>query len=142
MSAAIDLLPDGSLRPGPRDPDPGPLPPGFMADGERAGLLQVVGTTLCTYSELVRILGGWPAMTSEEDVALLVAAEAVSNGWMLDKPGLIYRKWPGQTTAGRVIDVAAPSSPHRTVLLDRANALRAAGWRWAPPPAEEYGGSP
>ena len=71
-------------------------------------------------------------MTSEEDVALLVAAEAVSNGWMLDKPGLIYRKWLDQTTAGRVIDAATPSSPHRIVLLDRADALRAADWRWSP----------
>ena len=92
VSPEIDLLPDGSLRAGPRDPDPGPLPPGCLAEGERSGMLQVLGNTMCAiYTELVRALGGWQALPSE-DVALLLAAEAVADGWMLSMPGLLYRR--------------------------------------------------
>lgn len=131
VSPALDLLSDGSLRPGPRDPDPGPLPPGFLAEGERAGLLQVLGVTMCAYTQLVRALGGWPALPSE-DVALLLAAEGVSNGWMLAEPSLIYRRWEGSNTAHINKWEASAGSPQRTVLLDRANALQAAGWRWTP----------
>lgn len=133
VSPALDLLPDGSLRPGPRDPAPGPVPPGLFANGEQAGVLQVVGGTLCTYTELVRALGGWLALPAEEDVALLLAAEAVAPGMMLSEPGLYYRRWEGSSTAG--IDKTAPaaSTPLREVLLARVEALRAAGWTWTPP---------
>src|SRR5579875_1888078 len=131
VSPALDLLEDGSVRRGPRDPAPGPLPSGFLADGERAGLLQVLGNTMCAYTELVRALGGWPALPSE-DVGLLLAAEAVSDGWMIAEPGLLYRRWPGSNTAHINKWSASAGSPHRTVILDRVDAIRAAGWRWAP----------
>lgn len=136
VSPALDLLPDGTLRPGPRDPDAGLLPPGFLADGERDGLLQVVGTTMCTYTQLVRALGGWQALPAEEDVALLLAAEAVSTGWMLDSPGLLYRRWGGNST--EEVDKRLPSAatPRRQVLLERADALRELGWRWTPSPTQ------
>jgi hypothetical protein len=132
VSPAVDLLPDGTLRPGPRDPDPGPMPPSFLADGERRGFLQVLGTTLCTYAELVRALGGWPALTQAEDAGLLLAAEAVSSGWMLDKPGLLYRRWDGQTTAGRDPADKAKDSPQRDAIQAQIDALGATGWRWTP----------
>lgn len=61
-------------------------------------MLQVLGSTLCTYTELVRAVGGWPALPAE-DVGLLLAAEAVAHGWMLPEPGLRYRRWPGSSTA-------------------------------------------
>lgn len=132
VSPALDLLPDGTLRAGPRDPDAGPLPPGYLAEGEQAGLLQVVGTTMCTYTQLVRALGAWQALPREEDVALLLAAEAVADGWMLAEVGLHYRRWPGNTTEEVDKRLASAGSPQRDVLLGRADALRTAGWRWSP----------
>lgn len=129
VSPAVDLLPDGTLRAGPRDPDPGPLPDRMLIDGEQAGLLPILGITLCAYTDLVRLLGGWPALRSE-DVGLLLAAEAVAPGWMLDRPGLIYRRWEGNAAGHVDKRLASPALPHRTVALDRAEALRKAGWRY------------
>lgn len=132
VSPTVDLLPDGSLRPGPRDPDPGPLEPGFLAIGEAAGMLQVVGSTMCTYTDLVRALGGWQALPTEEDVALLLAVEAVSDGWMLDTPGLYYRRWEHNTSDEVDKRLASESHPRRQIMLDRVRALRASGWHWSP----------
>lgn len=131
VSGAVDFYPDGSMHPGPRDPAPGPLPASYFADGERNGLLQVIGTTLCTYTELVRAVGGWPAVLSE-DVALLLAVEAVSAGLMLEEPGLLYRRWHGQSSAFKDAGAKQPDSDHRTVMLGHVAALKSAGWRWQP----------
>jgi hypothetical protein len=133
VSPALDLLADGSLRPGPRDPASGPLPPRAMANGEQAALLPVVGGTLCTYSDLVRALGGWPALPSAEDVGLLLSVEAVSAGWMLDQPGLIYRKWDGSTSANLAYRHPGEEAARTQVMLDRVEALASTGWRWSPP---------
>ncbi|WP_158886132.1 glycosyltransferase [Amycolatopsis anabasis] len=132
VAPALDLFPDGRLRFGPRDPASGPLPPGRLAAGEASGLLPVVGGTLVTYTALVRALGGWPAFTRDEDVALLLAVEAVAPGWMLAEPGLLYRQWPGSTTASDPVDNRVPSapSPARQVFLERVDALAQLGWRW------------
>lgn len=134
VSPAIDLLEDGSTRRGPRDPDPGPLPPGFLAAGERAGLMPVLGVTMCAHASLVRALGGWPACTPVEDVGLLLAAEAVAPGWMHAEPGLLYRRWPKATGYGRDKWRASPATLARAVMLARAEALRDAGWRWSARP--------
>lgn len=135
VSPALDLLDDGTIRPGPRDPDPGPLPRSFLVDGARNGLLQVMATTFCGYTELVRAVGGWSPLPAGEEVALLLAAEAVSDGLMLPNPGLLYRRWSGNTTPH--VD---KSKPHfgshdavHSVPIARADALRATGWRWVPP---------
>lgn len=133
VSPAIDVRPDGSEKPGPRDPVAGPLPPRFLYEGERDGLLQVLGTTLCTYTDLVRAVGGWQALPADEDVALLLAVEAVSDGWMHSAPSLYYRRWDGQTTAQQDKTGPADHSPRRQVVLDHADAMRAAGWRWKAP---------
>ncbi|RKT84157.1 Glycosyl transferase family 2 [Saccharopolyspora antimicrobica] len=130
VSPTLDLMPDGSLVPGPRDPEPGPLPPGALYEGQAAGSLQVVGTTLCTYTALVRALGGWQALYSDEDVALLLAVEAVAPGIMLPEPGLHYRKWSGATTAQADDYQPADGAMRNAAILSRADALRESGWRW------------
>lgn len=135
VSPTLDLMPDGSLVPGPCDPDPGPLPPGLLYEGQAAGNLPVVGTTMCTYTSLVCALGGWPAIFADEDVALMLAVEAVAQGVMLAEPGLYYRKWPGATTA-QVTDYQPAEGHTRTAaILSRADALRELGWRWNGCPA-------
>ncbi|MFJ2303353.1 hypothetical protein [Streptomyces sp. NPDC087787] len=34
-----------------------------------------------------------------DDTGLLMALNAVSTGWFIEECGLLYRKWPGQSTA-------------------------------------------
>lgn len=131
VSPALDLLEDGTLKKGPRDPEPGVLPSGFLAAGETAGMLQVIGTTMCSYTELISALGGWPALPSE-DVALMLAVEAASTGMMLKDVGLHYRRWPGSTTIGWDKEKASPGTGGRTTTIQRVKNLQAAGWRWTP----------
>src|SRR5690606_37673435 len=83
VSPAVDLHPDGTETSGPCDPPAGPLAPGTAAEGYRNNQLPIVGGTVTAYTELVRLLGGWPALPASEDVALLLALEAVSRGWMV-----------------------------------------------------------
>ncbi|TDD56590.1 glycosyltransferase family protein [Saccharopolyspora elongata] len=130
VSPTLDLMPDGSLLPGPCDPEPGPLPPGVLYEGQAAGHLQVVGTTMCTYTALVRALGGWPALFADEDVALMLAVEAVAPGMMLPDPGLHYRKWPGATTAQPADYRPDEGHLRNAAILSRADALHELGWRW------------
>jgi glycosyltransferase involved in cell wall biosynthesis len=132
VSPAIDLLPDGTMRPGPNDPPPGQLPPGVLADGLRADQLQVVGTSMTVYTELLHIVGGWPALPATEDVALMLACEAVAEGWMQEKPGEIYRKHQQQSTARPEHYALEERAARIEVLLTRADALRHTGWRWTP----------
>lgn len=130
VSPTLDLLPDGSFAPGPYDPLPGPLPMGLLADGEANDHLQVVGTTTCTYTSLVHALGGWQAMPGGEDVALMLAAEAVGPGWMGAKPGLYYRKWEGSTTRDITFAQTEEARIWRRLMLTRAAALSTMGWNW------------
>jgi glycosyltransferase involved in cell wall biosynthesis len=66
------------------------------------------------YSDLVRALGGWPALPASEDVGLLLACEAISPGWMLGEPSVHHRKWSGQSTA-------EPSFQDKSELAARAS---------------------
>lgn len=134
VSPVLDLLEDGSTRPGPRDPVPGLLAPGLLEDGERAGLMPVLGVTMCAHTGLFCVLGGWPPHHAMEDAALLLAAAAVAPGWMHADPGLLYRRWPKATGYRLNKQVATPDTPDREVMLARVAALRAAGWRWRPQP--------
>lgn len=95
--------------------------------------MRVLGCTICARTDLVRLLGGWPALRpGAEDVGLLLAAEAVAPGWMHREPGVLYRRWPKATDFGLDKWTASASTPGREVNLARVNALRASGWRWEP----------
>jgi len=109
------------------------LLPGELTDGEARGLLPVVGTTLCTYTELAIALGGWQALPAIEDVALMLAVEAVAAGWMNAEPGLIYRRWPGSSSTLTAHADEYEEQQRRNVVLDRVAALRKIGWRYDPP---------
>jgi glycosyltransferase involved in cell wall biosynthesis len=100
-SRVLDLLPDGSTAGFPFDPPPGPITRGavlqhWLAHEYRA---QVHPATLCMRRNLVFLLGGWMALPTSEDTGLLLALNAISTGYFIEQPGLLYRKWPGQTTA-------------------------------------------
>ncbi|KUL51042.1 GltA [Streptomyces sp. NRRL F-4489] len=132
VAPCLDLHPDGRLVPGPNDPAPGRLPSGFLADGLRRGALPVMGTTATIYTELLVLLGGWPAIPAFEDVGPLLAAEAVADGWMQEKPGEIYRKHAAQSTGDPEYRDEDERSTRIAIVLDRADALRASGWTWRP----------
>lgn len=135
VSGTIDLLLDGTQKPGPRDPDPGLLPPDFLLEGARVGLLQVMATTFVGRTELVRALGGWQALPAGEEVGLMLAAEAVSQGLMLPKPGLLYRRWSGNSTAHVDKSQVHTGDPRvHQATVSRADAIKAAGWTWSPTP--------
>ncbi|MEU8470141.1 glycosyltransferase [Streptomyces sp. NPDC029006] len=132
VSACLDLLPDGSLRPGPHDPPAGSLAEDVMLTGYKTGHFPVVGTTLTAYTNLVRAVGGWPAVPASEDVALLLLCEAVSHGWMIDEPGAIYRKHPAQATAQIAHWDPGERAALDDLLLPRLEALRSLRWTWKP----------
>jgi glycosyltransferase involved in cell wall biosynthesis len=130
VAPALDLYPDGRIVPGPYDPLPGRLPSGFLAEGLRAGALPVMGTTATIYTELVRAHGGWPAIPAFEDVGPLLAAEAVVDGWMQEKPGEIYRKHRTQSTADPDYRDETEKAARIRLVLDRADTIRQLGWKW------------
>ncbi|MFD8325039.1 GltA [Streptomyces lydicus] len=132
VAPCLDLYPDGRLVPGPYDPEPGRLPPHFLAEGLRQGALPVMGTTATIYTELIALHGGWPAIPAFEDVGPLLAAEAVSHGWMQERPGEIYRKHPAQSTEDPEYDDEEEQATRIAIVLDRSDALRSLGWTWRP----------
>jgi hypothetical protein len=132
VSPCLDLLPNGELKAGPNDPDPGPLPDGFLLDSLIEGELPVMGTTMTAHTALVRAIGGWPAIPAFEDAATLLACEAVSSGWAQGEPGEIYRKHLSQSTASVEYHDVKERDLRVRASIERALALRETGWRWAP----------
>ncbi|MFD9793785.1 hypothetical protein ACFWXK_22890, partial [Streptomyces sp. NPDC059070] len=132
VSPCLDLLPNGTTTRGPSDPTPGRLAPHILFDGLQSGRLPIMGTTVTLYTDLVRALGGWPALPFTQDAALVLNAEAVSPGWMQEQPGELYRQHPRQATRHR-------SEEERriciTSLTQHVEALRNLNWRYTPAPA-------
>lgn len=99
-SRVLDLLPDGSRVGFEGDPAAGRLPRGsVLAHWREHHRAQVHPATLCARRELVVALGGWMALPASGDTGLLIALDAVADGWFHQEVGLLYRKWPGQITA-------------------------------------------
>ena len=99
-SRVLDLFPDGTTVGFEHDPADGPIPRGavlnhWLSHDYRA---QVHPATLCIRRELLFALGGWMALPASEDTGLLLAANAVGTGYFIAEPGLLYRKWYGQST--------------------------------------------
>ena len=92
----LDLQPDGSLVSFHADPPDGLLGPDTVDAGHRAGTLAAHGATLCIRRDLVFALGGWPTMPASEDVALMLALEAVAPSWFIGEAGY-YRQHVAQS---------------------------------------------
>lgn len=100
-SRVLDLLPDGTTAGFEGDPPPGLIERGdvhryWLAHDFRAS---VHPATLCVSTRILLMLGGWMALPASEDTGLLLALNAVSFGYFISEPGLLYRKWDGQSTA-------------------------------------------
>jgi hypothetical protein len=129
-SRVLDLLPDGStVGFALGDPPEGPLRRGslltyWLAHEHRA---PVHPATLCIRRELLVVLGGWMALPASEDTGLLLAADAVSTGHFTAEPGLLYRKWPGQSTNHAAHHDPVERNSRMRIIQARAEAL--AGWK-------------
>ncbi|SCG75953.1 Glycosyl transferase family 2 [Micromonospora echinaurantiaca] len=101
-SRVLDLLPDGSTVGFENDPPEGPLAPGLVLRHwqEHNYRLPVHPTTICIRRDLLVALGGWMSVPGSDDTGMLIAASVVSTGYFVGEVGLLYRKWPGQVTAG------------------------------------------
>ncbi|GGT46095.1 MULTISPECIES: glycosyltransferase family A protein [Streptomycetaceae] len=131
-SRVLDLLPDGRTVGFDQDPVEGPIERGevlthWQAHDFRA---QVHPATLCARRDLVLALGGWMALPASEDTGLLLALNAVSRGWFTAETGLLYRKWPGQSTNQAAHSEQEERAARMAVVEARAEALLALeSWR-------------
>jgi hypothetical protein len=131
-SAGLDLHPDGTTVPGPYDPADGPLPKDLFFTEQRENRLSVLAANLAAHTDLVRALGGWPALTGAETVGLLLALEAVTPGEFIAEPSMLYRRHSNQTTASPCYWNAEWNQARLTLALGRATVLRSLGWTWPP----------
>ncbi|MFD7706205.1 glycosyltransferase family 2 protein [Streptomyces sp. NPDC059785] len=124
-SRALDLLPDGSTVGFDQDPPEGPIERGALLHRWEAldHVPPVVPGSLCIRRELLLALGGWMALPASEDTGLLLAASAVSQGYFTAKTGLLYRKWPGQSTRQPAHADPAEREARIRIIRARAEAL-------------------
>jgi glycosyltransferase involved in cell wall biosynthesis len=123
----LDLLPDGTTVSWDQDDPPeGPLSGAFVFDfwREHDYRLPVLPATLCIRRELALALGGWMALPASEDTGLLLAASVVSAGYFISQTGILYRKWPGQSTAGAAHTDTVERPARMAVIEQRVRALR------------------
>lgn len=132
ISGALDLLPDGSLVPGPYDPPAGLLSYAYLRAQYEADRFPVVGTHLAVRAGLIRALGGWPALPALEALALVLHCAAVAPGRMIGTPGGIYRKHEAQTTAQQHYRREDEFVTMRAAIQGRLDALELTSWRWKP----------
>jgi len=76
-------------------------------------------------------LGGWMALPASSDTGLLMAADAVSDGYFSAETGLLYRKWPGQMTNQVAHTEPSERAARMRIIEERALALRSLATSWA-----------
>lgn len=128
-AAVLDLLEDGTYSTFTLgNPDPGILPQQSMYHyWVQRHRPQVHPASLCARRHLVSLLGGWMAIPSSEDTGLLLALDAISPGWYIAEPGLIYRKHPGQMTNDPSHSSGKEWEHRMSLIRERAEALHAWG---------------
>lgn len=130
VSAGLDLLPDGSLVPGPYDPPEGPLSYEELVTAYSEDVFPILAQHLTVRTPLLHAVGAWPALPAWETMATVLCCAAVSDGWMISEPGGIYRKHPGQTTSQPSYSEVADLEQLKIIVRAQADALHASGWRW------------
>ncbi|MER6615162.1 glycosyltransferase family 2 protein [Streptomyces xantholiticus] len=132
-SRVLDLLPDGSTVGFDQDPPEGMIERGAVLAHWKAHAFraQVHPATLFARRDLVLALGGWMALPASEDTGLLLALDAVSQGWFTAETGLLYRKWPGQVTSDASHTHEGERTARMAVVEARATILAGLdGWRF------------
>lgn len=125
-SRVLDLMPDGSTVGFEFDPPHGRLPKNSVLDHWRSHNYRapVHPATLCIRRPLLLALGGWMALPASEDTGLLISASVMSDGYFISEPGLLYRKWPGQSTAQDAHTAPAEHKARMKLIEERADALQ------------------
>ncbi len=121
----LDLLPDGTTVGFDSDPEEGPIERGaILRHWQRHDhVSSVVAGTLCVRRELLLELGGWMALPASEDTGLILAANAVSDGYFLATCGMYYRKWAGQVTRSAAHDDDAERLARMKLIGERAEVM-------------------
>ena len=124
LARSLNYMPDGRTTRFPSNPSPGPIQHDVIFPyWERHHEPPVHPASLCVRRQALLALGGWMAVPGSEDTGLLLALDATSTGYFIDEPGLLHRRWSGQTTATRL------DNDERKAVLNllgaRARALRA-----------------
>ncbi|WTX00918.1 glycosyltransferase family 2 protein (plasmid) [Streptomycetaceae bacterium NBC_01309] len=142
-SAALDLMPDGSLEAPPEvDPPPGLLPRGSLYDfWSRNHYPRVHPATLCVRRELLALKGGWMALPASGDTGLLLGLSALSDGWFTAECGLHYRRHPGQTTAHPHHNRGPDWKARMSLIMEHTQALAVSGTRQGPVGRHPNGGA-
>ncbi|MGV9521029.1 glycosyltransferase family 2 protein [Streptomyces griseus] len=131
-SRVLDLLPDGTTVGFDQDPPEGVIARGAVLEHWQAHdyRAQVHPATLFIRRDLLLALGGWMALPASEDTGLLLALNAVSDGWFTAETGLLYRKWPGQVTSQAAHVNEGEREARMAVVEARAVTLASwTGWR-------------
>ncbi|MGR8009643.1 glycosyltransferase family 2 protein [Streptomyces hypolithicus] len=132
-SRVLDLMPDGTTIGFDQDPPEGVIKRGEVLEHWKAHdyRAQVHPATLIMRRDLLLALGGWMALPASEDTGLLLALNAVSDGWFSADTGLLYRKWPGQVTSQAAHAHEGERDARMAVVEARAVTLASLdGWRF------------
>jgi glycosyltransferase involved in cell wall biosynthesis len=124
-SRVLDLLPDGTTVGFDGDPPHGRLEPGMVLNHWRAHgfRLPVHPTTICIRRPLVTAVGGWMGVPGSDDTGMIIAASVLSPGFFHSEVGLLYRKHPGQETAGLHHNEPVEWNTRMRLISERADAL-------------------
>lgn len=126
VSRCLDLMPDGSIKSWEHfDPAEGRLARGTIMAQWQANdwMLSVHPTTACIRRDLLLAVGGWMAMTTAEDTGMLLAANALADGWFIWEPSLLYRKHEAQVTAQQYHTEPVERQARRDLIVARVDAL-------------------
>ncbi|WP_037304935.1 glycosyltransferase [Amycolatopsis orientalis] len=123
----LDLFPDGTTAGVDSDPEEGPIERGSLfRHWRRNGYLSpVVAGTLCIRREVLLDLGGWMALPASEDTGLILAANAVSDGYFVSTCGMFYRKWDGQVTRSAAHNDDTERLARMKLIEERAETMLA-----------------
>jgi glycosyltransferase involved in cell wall biosynthesis len=128
-SKALDLLPNGSTIAWDQDDPPEGRLVGnavFQYWLDHNYRPQVLPSTLCIRRNLLLAIGGWMALPASEDTGMLLAASVMSPGFFIASDGLLYRKWPGQSTARPAHVDPTERHDRMAVIEQRVRALQQA----------------
>lgn len=127
VGQADDLLPDGSRKAFPPDLPFGVVAPGtantWAADHGANWPIHCAGIMYRTGS--VRAVGGWPAVPSDDDVAMFAGLSQVTHGWFEERHTWLYRQHDAQQVRWAANE--AWRDRGRTVAAQRALAADLAG---------------
>jgi glycosyltransferase involved in cell wall biosynthesis len=117
---------DGTRTPHyPYDPPNGRIRSGsaYHAYTKEQYRILVHPATLCVRYPLLIALGGWMALPASEDTGLLMALDAIADGWFTAEAGMIYRLWAPQMSASAAHSDPDELGARRRLIIDRADAL-------------------